>query len=129
MNINRVATSVLLSFSLLISHAQTIAPSDPGITTYTLSGGNFTIGISSTGGRYINMIELPGKGDMMELATDLYGRSGQSAMRDQLELGKSLYALSPKGTNGMLALMLLLLLSGSFRHYSGVASYKLIVRI
>ena len=82
-----IAALCLILTSLSLA-AQVIAPSDPRITTHTLSSGNVSIGISSAGGGYLNMIHLPGKGDIMDQATDMYGRGGQSAMRDQLRSGK-----------------------------------------
>ena len=83
-----LATLTLLIFMVLSIHGQVIAPSDSRITTHTLSSGNVTIGISSFGGGYLNMIDLPGKGDIMDEATDRYGRGGQSAMRDRLRSGR-----------------------------------------
>ncbi|MCK4827447.1 hypothetical protein KA005_67585 [bacterium] len=36
----------------------------------------------------MNMLSLPGKEDIMDVVTDMYGRGGQSAMRDQLRSGR-----------------------------------------
>ena len=85
---NKIFLPLLLIYLTLQTEAQVIAPSDPGITTHTLVSGNVTLGISSAGGGYMNMLVLPGKGDIMDAATDLYGRGGQSAMRDGLRSGK-----------------------------------------
>ncbi len=83
-----ISLPLLLIFLSLQIEAQVIAPSDSRITTHTLSSGNITLGISSDGGGYINMLKLPGKGDIMGFATDRYGRGGQSAMRDRLHGGR-----------------------------------------
>ena len=79
---------LLLVAGALFAKGQSIALSDARLTTHTLSSGNVTIGISSAGGGYMNMVSLPGKGDIMDAATDMYGRGGQSAMRDQLRSGR-----------------------------------------
>ena len=85
----KIFLPLLSIFLTLQTEGQVIAPpSDPGNTTHTLVSGNVTLGISSAGGGYMNMLELPGKGDIMDAATDMYGRGGQSAMRDGLRGGK-----------------------------------------
>ncbi len=63
---------------------QVLAHSDNSVTTHKLSSGTsgFEIGITSNGGGVINFIGLPGKGDIMRLASDRYGRAGQLAFRD-----------------------------------------------
>lgn len=80
--------SILFTLPFLGVKSQSISPSDPAVTTHTLSSGGVTIGISAAGGGYMNMVSLPGKGDIMDVATDMYGRGGQSAMRDQLRSGR-----------------------------------------
>jgi len=85
---NRIFFTAILIMLVLNTGAQVIAFSDSRITTHTLTSGDVVLGISSAGGGYINMIDLPGKGDIMDIATDRYGRGGQSAMRDQLRSGK-----------------------------------------
>jgi hypothetical protein len=79
---------ILLIGGAVSTHGQSIALSDARLTTHTLSSGNVTLGISAAGGGYINMVNLPGKGDIMDIASDMYGRGGQSAMRDQLRSGR-----------------------------------------
>ena len=83
----KILLNLCLSASSLALSGQVIAPSDPAITTHTLSVGEVTLGISSAGGGYMNMLSLPGSGDLMGAATDMYGRGGQSAMRDRLRSG------------------------------------------
>jgi hypothetical protein len=83
-----IILALLLIGGSLFSKGQSIALSDARLTTHTLSSGNVTIGISAAGGGYMNMVNLPGKGDIMDVATDMYGRGGQSAMRDQLRNGR-----------------------------------------
>lgn len=83
---------LFITFALIVSiiplHSQVIAPSISTITTHRLNSGNVVLGISSDGGGYINMLNIPGKGDIMGFATDRYGRGGQSAMRDRLHGGR-----------------------------------------
>jgi len=63
----------------------TVAKNSSGsTTTHDLVSGAMTVGISDTGGGYINRISLPGYGDIMGVQSDRYGRGGQSAIRDQL---------------------------------------------
>lgn len=67
-----------------------IAPSDPSITTHHIKSGNsgFQLGITSNGGGIINQMIIPGIGDIMDKATDRYGRAGQVAIRDQSHSGR-----------------------------------------
>ncbi|MBT7067361.1 MAG: hypothetical protein HN919_13740 [Verrucomicrobia bacterium] len=58
-----------------------LAEKDPSVTTHDLVSGNFTVGISDTGGGYINRIVMPGYGDIMGVQADKYGRGGQSSIR------------------------------------------------
>jgi hypothetical protein len=58
-----------------------LAEKDPSVTTHELVSGDFTVGISDTGGGYINRIVMPGYGDIMGGAADKYGRGGQSSIR------------------------------------------------
>lgn len=78
----------LYILSILPLYSQVIAPSDSRITTHQLRSGNVVLGISAHGGGYINMLNLPGQGDIMGFASDRYGRGGQSAMRDRLHGGR-----------------------------------------
>jgi hypothetical protein len=59
-----------------------IAESDPKQTTHELASGDLTIGITEHGGGIINEVKIPGVGDIMDAATDMYGRAGQVAIRD-----------------------------------------------
>jgi hypothetical protein len=56
--------------------------SDPAIVTHTLSSGNLVLGISDHGGGYINKLYVPGVGDVMGKISGMYGRGGQSDIRD-----------------------------------------------
>lgn len=47
-----------------------------------------TIGLTAHGGGVINQVILPGLGDIMDEATDMYGRAGQVAIRDASHGGK-----------------------------------------
>lgn len=60
----------------------------PPITTHTIESGYVKLGISDQGGGYINLIDLPGFGDIMGSRTDGYGRGGQAAIRDSMHGGK-----------------------------------------
>ena len=58
------------------------ANNNASITTHWLSSGNMRIGITSNGGGVINQIELNGQKIMGE-ASQMYGRVGQSCIRDE----------------------------------------------
>lgn len=76
-------------FNMGLSYGQNvIAVSDPSITTDTLTSGNLTIGINRNGGGVINFLEIPGVGNIFGPQSVLYGRSGQSAMRDGMHSGR-----------------------------------------
>ena len=106
----KIYLPLLPIFLALQIEGQVIAPSDPGVTTHTLVSGNVTLGISSAGGGYMNMLELPDKGDIMDAATDMYGRGGQSAMRDGLRSGK--YNPTQAGFNETLGTPSLIIATG-----------------
>lgn len=74
--------TVALSGTLHAEAFRIIAPSDPRITTHQLTSGKLTIGLTAHGGGVINQVILPGLGDIMDVATDMYGRAGQVAIRD-----------------------------------------------
>ncbi len=78
-----VFPSVLFAKSFKI-----IAISDPTVTTHYLNSGDFRIGITDNGGGILNNITLPGKGDIMDVQTDMYGRAGQIAIRDASHGGR-----------------------------------------
>lgn len=88
----RVAKVVL--FALLLGgvcHAKPfkiIAESNSRVTTHQLKSGDMTIGLTDNGGGVINEVSLPGLGDIMDKATDMYGRSGQVAIRDASHGGR-----------------------------------------
>lgn len=65
-----------------------IAPSDPRITTHQLKSGDLVIGLTDNGGGVINELSIPGLGDIMDNATDMYGRAGQVAIRDDSHGGR-----------------------------------------
>ncbi len=65
-----------------------ITPSNPRITTHQLNSGKLTIGITENGGGVINQILIPGIGDIMDVQADMYGRSGQSSIRDKAHGGR-----------------------------------------
>lgn len=58
------------------------------VTTHSISGAGFTLGISDKGGGYINKLRIPALGgaaaieNIMDTMSDRYGRGGQSAFRD-----------------------------------------------
>ena len=53
----KVFLTALLAMITYFTGAQVISPSNPGATSHTLTSGNATIGISSAGGGYLNMIK------------------------------------------------------------------------
>jgi hypothetical protein len=65
-----------------------ITPSNPRITTHQLNSGKLTIGITENGGGVINQLIIPGIGDIMDIRADMYGRSGQSSIRDKAHGGR-----------------------------------------
>jgi hypothetical protein len=67
-----------------------ISKSNPRITTHHLTSGTsgFQIGITSNAGGIINEVVLPGLGDIMGFASDMYGRAGQVAIRDRAHGGR-----------------------------------------
>ena len=67
-----------------------ISESDPRVTTHHLKSGSsgFQIGITSNGGGVINEVIIPGLGDIMGPASDMYGRAGQVAIRDASHGGR-----------------------------------------
>ena len=65
-----------------------IAQSDPKITTHQLQSGDFILGVTDLGGGSINMMTLPGVGDISTREADRYGRMGQMAVRDSLHGGR-----------------------------------------
>ena len=67
---------------------QIIAPSDPRVTTHRLRSGDLVIGLTDNGGGVINEVNIPGLGDIMDKATDMYGRAGQVAIRDDSHGGR-----------------------------------------
>ena len=85
----RIVVIVLFSFTAgnLLSQ-NVIEPSDPSITTDTLHSGSLILGINSNGGGVINYLSIPGTGNIFGPQSVRYGRSGQSAMRDELHDGK-----------------------------------------
>lgn len=89
MNIHiTILATILLTVEAHGTPFRIIAPSDPGVTTHQLTSGNLTIGLTDSGGGIINQVILPGLGDIMDKATDMYGRSGQVAIRDESHGGK-----------------------------------------
>lgn len=56
--------------------------SDPNQAIYQIGDEGFVLGISDRGGGYINKLTIPGKGNVMGLNSNRYGRGGQSAIRD-----------------------------------------------
>jgi hypothetical protein len=82
-------TSVYLIGGVQETYSQNvIAVSDPSITTDTLTSGELVIGVNSNGGGVINFLEIPGVGNIFGPQSVLYGRSGQSAMRDGMHSGR-----------------------------------------
>ena len=83
-NLLIIASIISCGFNAISQEFEIIAHSDNSITTHKLSSGDegFQIGITSNGGGVINFVNLPGKGDIMRLASDRYGRAGQLAFRD-----------------------------------------------
>ena len=84
-------TTFILLFCLTL-HARSfkiIANNVPGRgqQTDTVKSGNFVLGISDYGGGYITKIEMPGLGNIMGIASQRYGRGGQSSIRDQVRRG------------------------------------------
>lgn len=77
-----IVLAVVLCGTLNAESFKIIAPSDPRITTHQLRSGELTIGLTAHGGGVINQVILPGLGDIMDVATDMYGRAGQVAIRD-----------------------------------------------
>jgi hypothetical protein len=83
----KVVLTVPAALLLLCQIAWASAPdicrvSDPSIVTHTLSSGNLVLGISDQGGGYINKLHVPGIGDVMGKISGMYGRGGQSDIRD-----------------------------------------------
>ncbi len=84
-----ILTLVCLANNIGLIHAQdVIAVSDPAITTDKLTSGELIIGINTNGGGVINYFEIPGIGNIFGPQSVLYGRSGQSAMRDGMHSGR-----------------------------------------
>lgn len=54
------------------------------VTTHQIKSGNAILGVSDKGGGYINMLVLPGVGDVMGSVAGRYGRGGQVSIRDEL---------------------------------------------
>ena len=54
------------------------------VTTHQIKSGNAILGVSDKGGGYINMLVLPGVGDVMRSVAGRYGRGGQISIRDEL---------------------------------------------
>lgn len=83
-----LALIFLIAVNLAAKPFQIIAPSDPRITTHQLRSGDFVIGLTDNGGGVINQVHIPGLGDIMDKATDMYGRAGQVAIRDDSHGGR-----------------------------------------
>lgn len=83
-----MAWTLLLTGILAAKPFRIIAPSDPRITTHQLKSGDFVIGLTDNGGGVINQVFIPGLGDIMDMATDMYGRAGQVAIRDDSHGGR-----------------------------------------
>ncbi|QHI70067.1 hypothetical protein [Tichowtungia aerotolerans] len=66
-----------------IGRGAVIAPSNPTVTTHSITYNNITLGITSYGGGAINQIIVGGT-DLMGPNADMYGRMGQSSIRDRL---------------------------------------------
>jgi hypothetical protein len=79
---------LLLGGALYAKPFKIIARSNPRITTHQLKSGYMTIGLTDNGGGVINQVILPGLGDIMDEATDMYGRAGQVAIRDASHGGR-----------------------------------------
>lgn len=54
------------------------------ITTHEILSGDVILGISNTGGGYINKLFVPGIGDILGRRAARYGRGGQVSLRDEL---------------------------------------------
>ncbi len=78
----------MLSLNINTMAQDVITPSDPSITTDTITSGDMTIGINSNGGGVMNYLSIPGVGNIFGPQSVKYGRSGQSAIRDGLHSGK-----------------------------------------
>ncbi len=83
-----VLAMLVLGETLYAKPFRIIAPSNPRITTHQLKSGDLTIGLTDNGGGVINQVIIPGLGDIMDQATDMYGRAGQVAIRDASHGGR-----------------------------------------
>src|SRR6056297_1314370 len=89
MRFPRIVVLFLFCFiTVNIISQDVIVPSDPSITTDTLRSGSLVMGINSNGGGVINFMSIPGPGNIFGPQSVLYGRSGQTAMRDGLHGGR-----------------------------------------
>ena len=83
-----VLVIIILGETLYAKPFRIIAPSNPRITTHQLKSGDLTIGLTDNGGGVINQVIIPELGDIMDKATDMYGRAGQVAIRDASHGGR-----------------------------------------
>lgn len=88
-SIRSSVSAVLLALPLLSSAAPfALAVSGPlesaDVTTHQIRSGNAVLGVSDKGGGYINMLVVPGVGDVIGRIAGRYGRGGQVSIRDEL---------------------------------------------